>query len=96
MLAYAKRFYESAGWKDCRESYMRLKLNTCERCGRAADLVHHKIFITPDNINDVWVTLNFENLEALCHDCHNKIHKRIERERRYRFDSNGNLMNSSR
>lgn len=38
------------------------------------DIVHHKNHIRVDNIYDPEVTINFENLELLCIDCHNKEH----------------------
>ena len=34
--------------------------------------MHHKIYLTPQNINDPAVTLAEDNLELLCQDCHNK------------------------
>ena len=46
----------------------------CERCGRPARIVHHKNYITPQNIHDPYVTLDWANLEALCIDCHNAEH----------------------
>ena len=41
-------------------------------------IVHHKVELTPDNINDPDVTLNMANLLYLCQDCHNKIHGKEE------------------
>lgn len=38
---------------------------------------HHKVELTLDNIDDVNVTLNPDNIEVLCHDCHNAAHKRF-------------------
>lgn len=38
------------------------------------DIVHHKSYINLNNIFDPAVTINFENLELLCIDCHNKEH----------------------
>lgn len=46
----------------------------CERCGDVAHIVHHKIYITPGNIQSPEITLDWENLEALCQDCHNREH----------------------
>lgn len=46
----------------------------CERCGRPAQVVHHKRHLTPDVMGDAQVTLGWGNLEALCLDCHNKEH----------------------
>ena len=40
----------------------------------------------------VSVTLCWDNLEALCQDCHNKEHHKQERHKRYRFDENGGIL----
>lgn len=37
-------------------------------------IVHHKSYIDVKNIWDTGITLNFDNLELLCIDCHNKEH----------------------
>ena len=37
--------------------------------------VHHKIHLTADNINDASVTLNWDNLELLCKECHDIAHR---------------------
>jgi 5-methylcytosine-specific restriction endonuclease McrA len=47
---------------------------TCERCGRLAVICHHKTYLTPQNWRDPNVALNWDNLEALCMDCHNQEH----------------------
>ena len=51
----------------------------CERClgkGRYIPgyIVHHKILLTTQNINNPNITLNHEHLEYVCLDCHNKEH----------------------
>ena len=37
-------------------------------------IVHHKVLLTPMNINNPDVTLNWKHLEYVCQDCHNKEH----------------------
>lgn len=37
-------------------------------------IVHHKTYIDSHNIFNPEVTLNFDNLELLCLDCHNEEH----------------------
>lgn len=64
----------------------------CERCGQPAKIVHHKRWLNRENINDISVTLCWDNLEALCQDCHNKEHHKQERHKRYRFDENGGIL----
>lgn len=76
---YAQPFYNSTAWKKCREAYKHKVGYLCENCLRhgdykAGDIVHHIIEINPININDPNVTLNFDNLELLCRDCHAKVH----------------------
>ena len=100
MKEYAKDFYKSAAWKRARQTVIKRANGLCERC-RAAGLyrpgviVHHKDYITQENIHNAGVTLNLDNLEYLCEDCHNKEHK-AKHITRYRFDGNGNLLPPTR
>ncbi len=68
------RFYNSPQWKKVRQAYRISKHNICERCGGIGYFVHHKTYINSSNIFNPEVTLNFDNLELLCKDCHNKEH----------------------
>ena len=95
---YAIEFYSSTRWKRCREEYKKYKHYLCERClaeGRftPGDMVHHKIHITPANINDESITLAFENLELLCREHHEQEHKRAAKDRglRYWIDEDGRV-----
>lgn len=74
MKDYAKTFYNSKAWKDCRKSYINKMHKICEKCGGLATIVHHKIYLTPNNINDPAIALSHDNLEAVCQDCHNVEH----------------------
>ena len=94
MKEFAKGFYTSKAWVDCREAYRRSVGGLCERCLKnglitAGVIVHHKIHLTPDNINDPNITLNWGNLELLCRDCHADEHTRHKR--RYRVDERGRV-----
>lgn len=96
MKEYAKDFYKSDAWRRTRKIVIARSNGLCERCLAAGlhkpgYIVHHKTYITPGNINDPNITLNLNNLEYVCEDCHNKEHKSKGPER-YRFDSNGNLL----
>ena len=53
-------------------------------------IVHHKIWLTPDNIHDTSITLNWDNLMLVCQDCHAKEHK-TEAHERYFIDEFGNI-----
>ena len=97
---FAIKFYNSKAWKKCREAYKQSVNGLCERCLKAGkyvpgDEVHHKIPLTPENINNPYITLSFENLELLCSSCHsiehNRKYKEIVREG-LKFDENGDLV----
>lgn len=95
---FAKKFYNSKEWKKCREGYKQSINGLCERCLKEGKYVpgeeaHHKIYLTPDNINDPYITLSFENLELLCQSCHSKEHmsKYNPLVEGFYFDDNGDL-----
>lgn len=96
MKEWAKWFYKGTKWKKTRKAYFISQFGICERCQGAGKIVHHKIYLTPDNIHDVDVSLSFDNLELLCHDCHNKEHFKEYAAVRdgFMFDSNGDLIRS--
>lgn len=71
---WAKPFYSSKQWRETQRAYMLSKSYICERCGGAAEVVHHKTYLTPENITDLNIALGWNNLEALCKDCHGKEH----------------------
>lgn len=52
--------------------------------------VHHKIVLTPENINDPTVTLNWDNLVLLCDKCHKAQH--VQHARRYKVGADGRLL----
>lgn len=82
---YAQGFYNSKTWQRTRTAYKKSVGNLCERClARGlivpAEIVHHKVPVSPSNITDPNITLSFDNLEALCRDCHADAHsKKISR-----------------
>lgn len=84
------RFYKSIPLQVAREIKIRDANGKCERCGGVGEEVHHKIRLTVDNVSDTSVSLNQENLELLCKDCHNKEHKRFSKEKE--FDEDGNFI----
>ena len=84
-------FYKSDIWKLAREIKIRSVNGRCERCGGIGQEVHHRQRVTVDNLDDTSVSLNPENLELLCRDCHNKEHERFGN--KVLFDSDGNLLN---
>jgi len=89
-------FYGSRKWKKCRAKYKSLH-PICERCEQAGiikrtERIHHKTYLTPENYMNPDVSLNFDNLEALCFDCHQAEHfKNNDCRDELFFDSEGNL-----
>jgi 5-methylcytosine-specific restriction endonuclease McrA len=81
-------------WKKCRNNYFQSKYGLCERCAAPGKIVHHKKYITPDNINDPNITLNWDNLELVCQECHNKEHHETNGVTAcgLLFDENGDLI----
>lgn len=92
---FSKSFYNSKAWKKCRRDYISKVHGLCERCVEPTPglILHHKIELTPDNMDDPNITLNHDNLEFLCLDCHNAIHlKQNTTQENLKFDSNGDLI----
>lgn len=93
MKPWAKSFYKGKAWRQCRDAFFISRHGLCERCSGPGKIVHHKIYLTPDNINDPDVSLNWSNLELLCQDCHNKEHHGEKATRDdVMFDSDGDLI----
>ena len=89
---FADDFYKSQKWMNCARSYRRSVGNLCERCRQAglitpAEEVHHKIKLTPENIGDPAIALNWDNLELLCKNCHLEEHSKV----RWRADELGHV-----
>lgn len=73
------QFYNSKLWRSCRKEYVGKRLladgGMCERCREEpGEEVHHKEHLTIKNIDDVNITVNHDNLEYLCRDCHFREH----------------------
>lgn len=80
MREFAEGFYRSQAWHNCRNAYAAKRGHLCERClergiYNIGEIVHHKIHLTPDNIHDPSITLNPDNLQLLCRNCHALEHK---------------------
>ena len=70
-----KSFYNSKAWQKCRKLYIAKRISIdgglCEKCKTEQGyIVHHKIMLTADNINDPEITLNEENLCYEWKHCH--------------------------
>lgn len=53
------------------------------------EIVHHKTPLTPENIHDERITLNPDNLELLCRECHEKAHG--AKDFRYSVNADGSI-----
>ena len=90
--SFAKAFYMSWPWIRCARAYKASQGGLCERCWSkgivtAGEEVHHKIRLTPENLSDPSITLNWDNLELLCKKCHTEEHKGP----RWRADESGHV-----
>lgn len=94
---FARAFYSSRRWKNCRAAYLKSVGGLCERCYRKglivpATMVHHSVYLSERNINNPHVTLNWNNLEALCDACHAAEHEQNMQKRRFYVDKQGNVI----
>ena len=88
-------FYKSTAWKRCRLAYIKMRGGLCERClaqgvFTPGYIVHHKTYLTEENLSNPEIALDFNNLELLCATHHNLEHK--AKKRRYEIDDNGNVL----
>lgn len=95
MKEWAEKFYKSSAWKECRAAYAKSKGGLCEKClaegvFSVGEIVHHKIKLTPQNVNVPAITLAQENLELVCRECHAKEHG--ARKRRYKIGQDGRVI----
>lgn len=72
---FAKAFYNSKKWENCKISYISKRImidgGMCEECHKNPGyIVHHKINLTEENINNPEISLNHDLLEYVCKDCH--------------------------
>ncbi len=100
MKEYAKKFYKSKQWQHTRQAYASSVGGLCERCLAKGlyvpgDIVHHKIYIDQVSINNPDISLNWNNLELVCRECHAQEHKlgsHRQNPRRYVVDQYGHAV----
>lgn len=95
MRDFATTLYKSKRWQETREAYAKSVGYLCERCLARGlivpgEIVHHKIHVEPWNVNDASVTLNWDNLQLLCRQCHGEVHSESE-DRRYKCGEDGSV-----
>lgn len=103
-----KEFYQSQVWKSVRKAKWIEQDCCCSVCGRPVyvagvtdyipkenrlvGIMHHKEYLTEENLSDDSIALAEDNLTGLCIDCHNKEHKSMATRKGLLFDSEGNLV----
>ena len=97
MKPYAEKFYKSKSWQKVRNAYMRSQRSLCEICLangiiKPCEIVHHKIELTPENIDNPEITLNYNNLELLCRQCHAEAHDKRKKCRRFTIGPDGEII----
>ena len=91
--AAIENFYTTRAWRKCRAAFLSEKSGLCEICLskgliEPAVHVHHKTPITIEKLKDPRITLNHDNLMALCEECHQAQH----RTKRWRCDELGRVL----
>lgn len=79
------QFYCRKPWRDLSYNLKIERGGKCSRCSfQVIDrkdfkylIAHHKIELAEDNVDDANISLNPNNIEIICHDCHNKEHRRF-------------------
>ena len=94
---FAKEFYSSKAWQDCRNEYAKRRHYLCENClrhglYRPGQIVHHKIEIDAVTVENPEIALSFSNLELLCRKCHAEAHKSMSYGRRYELGEYGEVI----
>lgn len=73
MKPWAEKFYKGKQWKKCRAAFVKHRKDIdggfCQKCGeKTGFIVHHIIELTPQNIEEPTITLNWTNLQYVCKD----------------------------
>lgn len=95
MRDFAARLYKSKAWQRTSKAYAQSVGGLCEHClkqgvYKAGEIVHHKIHLSPENINDPSITLSWDNLELVCRTCHGRLHD--TKPKRYSLDELGRVV----
>ena len=98
---FTNGFYNTKAWKKCREAYRKKVGGLCEIClaqgiYKAGAIVHHRIPLTPEQMQNPEILLCYDNLQLVCRECHERIHEVHKRNRRYELDEAGRVSTSPR
>ena len=88
-------FYHTKRWQKLRQRILNRDC-ICQVCYTAKPTIaHHKVWITPENINIPELVWGEKNLISVCQSCHNLIHHGSQDHsctiEGYEFDENGEL-----
>lgn len=75
---WARAFYNSTAWIRARDLYIQERMmkdgGLCEECHREPGaIVHHRIHLTEENVNDFEISLSLNNFEYVCKACHDSF-----------------------
>lgn len=98
-----KAFYKSPEWRTARELALMRDKYLCQDCkDKPAEVVHHIIHLSEDNVDNPEISLNQNNLISICSNCHSIRHKGEHARGRlshmddepynYIFDANGMIV----
>jgi len=78
---FSRQLYVSKAWRDLRFNLIVERGPVCQQCGKvmldiSKLIAHHRIALSPANINNLDVVLNKNNIHLICFLCHNAVHKR--------------------
>jgi hypothetical protein len=85
MRSRFQSFYESKQWRRFREVILLERMGNegiiCESCSnvilrRGNAHLHHITELTPENVDDVMVSMNPDNIKVVCARCHNLEHSK--------------------
>ena len=90
--ADVERFYTTRAWRKARDAVLKDSGGLCQICLSKGLIVpavhvHHKVHLSPDNLDNPMITLDSSNLIALCEECHAEQH----RTKRWRCDALGHV-----
>lgn len=73
------RFYNSKEWRALSLKKLQDDNYKCVKCGKYASEVDH---IKPIQTDEGWsLRYDYDNLQSLCFDCHNKKHNRFQKKK---------------
>lgn len=88
-------FYQSKEWRRFRQVVINDRMTedglildevTGKAILRSYDIIlHHKIYLTEENVNDASISLNPDNIQIVSHKTHNQIHHKLGYKRREVF-----------